>query len=47
MWDKLNLVDAGFAINSPFPLILCPQRDVDLILSFSYSQSNPFEVWGQ
>lgn len=47
MWNHLNLVDSAFAINSPFPLILCPQRDVDLILSFSYSRSKPFEVWGQ
>lgn len=43
MCNHLRLMDTGFAINSPFPLILCPQRDVDLILSFSYSQSNPFE----
>lgn len=47
MWNHLRLVDAGLAINSPFPLILCPHRDVDLILSFSYSRSKPFEVWGQ
>lgn len=44
MWDCLCLVDGGFHINSPFPLILLPQRSVDLILSFSYSLEAPFEV---
>ncbi|XP_038597003.1 cytosolic phospholipase A2 zeta [Tachyglossus aculeatus] len=42
--DCLNLVDGGFAINSPFPLVLRPQRDVDVILSFDYSWEAPFEV---
>ncbi|XP_020013622.2 cytosolic phospholipase A2 zeta [Castor canadensis] len=42
--DCLSLVDGGFAINSPFPLILVPQRTVDLILSFDYSLEAPFEV---
>lgn len=44
MRDCLNLVDGGFAINSPFPLSLQPQRAVDLILSFDYSLHAPFEV---
>ncbi|XP_047396102.1 cytosolic phospholipase A2 zeta isoform X5 [Sciurus carolinensis] len=44
MQDCLSLVDGGFAINSPFPLILQPQRAVDLILSFDYSLEAPFEV---
>ncbi|KFO32969.1 cytosolic phospholipase A2 zeta [Fukomys damarensis] len=44
MWDCLCLVDGGFAINSPFPLTLLPQRAVDLILSFDYSLEAPFEV---
>ncbi|XP_008057648.1 cytosolic phospholipase A2 zeta [Carlito syrichta] len=44
MYDCLYLVDGGFAINSPFPLILLPQRAVDLILSFDYSLEAPFEV---
>ncbi|CAN0540409.1 unnamed protein product [Rangifer tarandus platyrhynchus] len=44
MRDCLNLVDGGFAINSPFPLSLQPQRAVDLILSFDYSLDAPFEV---
>ncbi|XP_075388410.1 cytosolic phospholipase A2 zeta [Tenrec ecaudatus] len=40
----LHLVDGGFAINSPFPLALLPQRAVDLILSFDYSLEAPFEI---
>lgn len=44
MRDRLCLVDGGFAINSPFPLNLLPQRAVDLILSFDYSLEAPFEV---
>uniref|UniRef100_A0A8C8TQJ4 Phospholipase A2, group IVF n=1 Tax=Peromyscus maniculatus bairdii TaxID=230844 RepID=A0A8C8TQJ4_PERMB len=42
--DCLRLVDGGFAINSPFPLILQPRRAVDLILSFDYSLEAPFQV---
>nr|XP_031528770.1 cytosolic phospholipase A2 zeta isoform X3 [Vicugna pacos] len=44
MRDYLYLVDAGFAINSPFPLSLLPQRAVDLVLSFDCSLDAPFEV---
>ncbi|XP_069861963.1 cytosolic phospholipase A2 zeta isoform X1 [Dipodomys merriami] len=44
MQDCLSLVDGGFAINSPFPLTLVPQRAVDLILSFDYSLDAPFNV---
>lgn len=44
MKDFLSLVDGGFAINSPFPLVLQPQRAVDLIVSFDYSLEGPFEV---
>uniref|UniRef100_A0A8C3VPA1 Phospholipase A2 n=1 Tax=Catagonus wagneri TaxID=51154 RepID=A0A8C3VPA1_9CETA len=44
MRDYLYLVDGGFAINSPFPLSLQPQRAVNLILSFDYSLDAPFEV---
>ena len=44
MRDCLYLVDGGFAINSPFPLSLQPQRAMDLILSFDYSLDAPFEV---
>lgn len=44
MEDNLYLVDGGFSINSPFPLALEPERDVDIILSFNYSWEAPFEV---
>ncbi|KAH0620646.1 hypothetical protein JD844_021312 [Phrynosoma platyrhinos] len=44
MADSLYLVDGGFSINSPFPLMLQPERDVDVILSFNYSWEAPFEV---
>ncbi|XP_051039600.1 cytosolic phospholipase A2 zeta [Phodopus roborovskii] len=44
MRDSLCLVDAGFAINSPFPLILQPRRAVDLIVYFDYSLEAPFEA---
>ncbi|EMP39591.1 Cytosolic phospholipase A2 zeta, partial [Chelonia mydas] len=44
MEDSLYLVDGGFSINSPFPLVLQPERDVDVILSFNYSWDAPFEV---
>ncbi|XP_062973742.1 cytosolic phospholipase A2 zeta [Elgaria multicarinata webbii] len=44
MEENLYLVDGGFSINSPFPLMLQPERDVDVILSFNYSWEAPFEV---
>ncbi|XP_044292778.1 cytosolic phospholipase A2 zeta [Varanus komodoensis] len=44
MEENLYLVDGGFSINSPFPLVLQPERDVDIILSFNYSWEAPFEV---
>nr|DBA14111.1 TPA: hypothetical protein GDO54_005124 [Pyxicephalus adspersus] len=44
MEENLYLVDGGFSINSPFPLVLQPERDVDVILSFNYSWQSPFEV---
>lgn len=34
---KLYVVDGGLSFNSPFPLLLRPQRGVDLILSFDFS----------
>ncbi|KAG8228645.1 hypothetical protein J437_LFUL008296 [Ladona fulva] len=33
----LCLVDAGLVFNSPFPLLLRPQRAVDVFISFDYS----------
>ena len=46
---KLYVVDGGLSFNSPFPLLLRPQRGVDLILSFDFSArptdtSPPFKV---
>ena len=46
---KLYVVDGGLSFNSPFPLLLRPQRFVDLILSFDFSArptdtSPPFKV---
>ncbi|KAK3095950.1 hypothetical protein FSP39_021231 [Pinctada imbricata] len=33
----LYMVDAGLTFNSPYPLVLRPQRSVDIILSFDFS----------
>ncbi|XP_069805361.1 cytosolic phospholipase A2 zeta isoform X2 [Dendropsophus ebraccatus] len=44
MEENLYLVDGGFSINSPFPVVLQSERDVDVILSFNYSWQAPFEV---
>lgn len=33
----LYMVDAGLTFNSPYPLLLRPQRGVDIILSFDFS----------
>jgi len=36
--DKhICLVDSGLAFNSPYPLLLRPERDVDIFLSFDFS----------
>ncbi|XP_012891604.1 PREDICTED: cytosolic phospholipase A2 gamma [Dipodomys ordii] len=40
----LHLVDAGLAINSAYPLVLPPARDIQLILSFDFSAGDPFET---
>ena len=34
---KLCLVDAGLHFNSPYPLMLRPERGVDIIISFDFS----------
>ncbi|XP_040266888.1 cytosolic phospholipase A2 zeta isoform X3 [Bufo bufo] len=44
MEENLYLVDGGFSINSPFPLVLESERNVDIIFSFNYSWQAPFEV---
>ncbi|KAM4053206.1 cytosolic phospholipase A2 gamma isoform 2-T3 [Anomaloglossus baeobatrachus] len=40
--EFLSLVDAGLEINTAFPLMLLPNRKVDLILSFDFSEGDPF-----
>ncbi|XP_040191668.1 cytosolic phospholipase A2 gamma-like isoform X2 [Rana temporaria] len=42
--EHICLVDAGVEINTPYPLVLPPHRKVDLILSFDFSQGDPFET---
>ena len=46
----LYVVDAGLTFNSPYPVVLRPQREVDIILSFDFSarpgdSSPPFKVF--
>ena len=44
------LVDSGIAFNSPYPMLLRPEREVELILSFDFSEKGggdkelPFKV---
>ena len=44
------LVDSGLAFNSPYPTLVRVERNVDLILSFDFSQRSggdngtPFDV---
>ena len=45
----LYMVDAGLTFNSPYPVVLRPQREVDIILSFDFSArpsdtTPPFKV---
>ncbi|KAL8176265.1 UNVERIFIED_CONTAM: hypothetical protein K2H54_027507 [Gekko kuhli] len=40
----LSLIDAGLAINTAYPLVLHPERNVKLILSFDFSSGDPFET---
>jgi phospholipase A2 len=42
--SQLCLVDAGYFINNSCPSMLRRGRQLDLILSFNYSLSSPFEV---
>ena len=50
MKDKrIYLVDSGLVFNSPYPLLLRPERDVDIYLSFDFSardkeEEMPFQV---
>ncbi|XP_063157055.1 cytosolic phospholipase A2 gamma [Candoia aspera] len=38
----ISLIDAGLAINTAYPPILRPERQVKLILSFDFSAGDPF-----
>ncbi|XP_074917519.1 cytosolic phospholipase A2 gamma-like, partial [Chelonoidis abingdonii] len=42
--EFIHLINAGIAINSPYPLVLRPERKVKLILSFDFSDGDPFET---
>ncbi|XP_059954291.1 cytosolic phospholipase A2 delta [Mesoplodon densirostris] len=44
---QLCLVDAGYFLNTSCPSMFRPGRRLDLILSFDYSVSSPFEVLQQ
>ncbi|XP_076983666.1 cytosolic phospholipase A2 delta [Tamandua tetradactyla] len=44
---QLCLVDTGYFINTSFPAMFRPGRRLDLVLSFDYSLSSPFEVLQQ
>ncbi|KAL1765376.1 cytosolic phospholipase A2 gamma isoform X2 [Sigmodon hispidus] len=42
--EFLHLIDAGLAINTPYPLVLPPAREAHLILSFDFSAGDPLET---
>ncbi|MBN3303576.1 PA24C phospholipase, partial [Amia calva] len=42
--EKIYLVDAGLSINCAYPLVLRPERQVQLILSFDFSAGDPFKM---
>ncbi|XP_064787515.1 cytosolic phospholipase A2 zeta-like [Oncorhynchus masou masou] len=42
--EKIQLVDAGININSPYPPVLRTSRKVDLIISLDFSEGDPFET---
>ncbi|XP_016067780.1 PREDICTED: cytosolic phospholipase A2 delta [Miniopterus natalensis] len=44
---QLCLVDAGYFLNTSYPSMFRPGRRLDLILSFDYSLSSPFEMLQQ
>ncbi|KAJ7382060.1 Cytosolic phospholipase A2 [Desmophyllum pertusum] len=41
---RIYLVDSGLVFNSPYPLLLRPQRDVDIFLSFDFSARDKEDV---
>ena len=42
--EKVHLIDGGFYLNSPYPSVLGKARDIDIIISFDFSDGDPFEV---
>uniref|UniRef100_A0A8C5Q8E4 PLA2c domain-containing protein n=1 Tax=Leptobrachium leishanense TaxID=445787 RepID=A0A8C5Q8E4_9ANUR len=42
--EYLHLIDAGLELNTAYPLMLMPHRKVDLILSFDFSEGDPFKT---
>ncbi|KAL2086798.1 hypothetical protein ACEWY4_017857 [Coilia grayii] len=40
----MHLIDAGLFLNSPYPPMLTDARDIDLIVSFDFSENSPFET---
>ncbi|KAM6957821.1 LOW QUALITY PROTEIN: cytosolic phospholipase A2 gamma-like [Aplochiton taeniatus] len=42
--ETLHLIDAGLAINAPYPPLLGDKRDIDLMIAPEYSAGNMFEV---
>ncbi|KAG5278672.1 hypothetical protein AALO_G00101520 [Alosa alosa] len=41
--DTMHLIDAGLFLNSPYPSVLREARDVDIIVSFDFSEDAPFK----
>ncbi|XP_076146361.1 cytosolic phospholipase A2 gamma-like [Alosa pseudoharengus] len=41
--DTMHLIDAGLFLNSPYPSVLREARDVDIIVSFDFSEISPFK----
>ncbi|XP_062390861.1 cytosolic phospholipase A2 gamma-like [Sardina pilchardus] len=42
--EQMHLIDAGLYLNSPYPSALRAARDIDLIISFDFSDGDPFET---
>ncbi|KAG5278647.1 hypothetical protein AALO_G00101230 [Alosa alosa] len=42
--EQMHLIDAGLYLNSPYPSALRAARDIDLIISFDFSERKPFKT---
>ncbi|XP_066573948.1 cytosolic phospholipase A2 gamma [Amia ocellicauda] len=42
--EKIHLIDAGLSNNCGYPLVLRPERQVQIILSFDFSTGDPFKT---